>query len=303
VTYIEYLKSIGHTDAEIATMTTAFGGAERLAKAFETPIRQMEEAQTARTAAENSRTEMETWYQNEIIPKISTVYQDAINTRTRNAALEERLKAAKEYGFLSDNQPVSAGTVPGVPAGQPVPGSPGPSGFPSSTAGPGAPPPLDSRYVSSEVFVREVNGVPAMLGRLTKMSNEHFSLFGSPLLDVDTLIDEAQKQKKNVVQIWEAKYKVPEKRLEIQTRIQQDHDRQVGEEAVRKYASEHGQPFLSPGRTSVATQFTRQSSDDARHPWKGAADRQRDRRNKLLTEFQKGSLPGPGPGSGGVRPN
>jgi hypothetical protein len=295
MTWKEYLKSIGSTDDEIAKMETEFG-AVKMAKAFETPIREKEAAETALAAAQSEKTEMETWYQNDILPKISSVYQDAINQRTRATALEERLKAAKEYGFLIDEK-VVAGAIPGIPAGNPVPGSP---------AGPGVSagglPPLDARYVSSEMFVKEVNGVPSMLGRLTKMSNEHLSLFGAPLLDVDTLIEEAQKQKKNVVQVWEDKYKVPAKRKEISDKAAADHDRQVGDDAVRKYASEHGQPFLSPGRTSVATHFTRQAPDESRHPWKGAADRQRDRRNKLLTEFQKsGAGPGPGPGSGGSR--
>lgn len=306
MTYIEYLKSIGHTDAEITAMAAAFGGGDKLAKAFEQPIRDKEAAELAAKTAREEKEGMENWYQNDILPKISTVYQDAINQRTRAAALEERLKAAREFGFLSDER-VIAGAVPGVPPGNPVPSptaiSPNPvPGSPGPTVSP-APAPsqntLDTRYVSAEMFTRELTNVPAMLGRLTKLSNEHFSLFGSPLLDVDELISEAQKSKRNVVQVWEDKYKVPAKRAEIQAKAQADHDRQVGEEAVRKYASEHGQPFLSPGRTSVASHFTRQSAEEARHPWKGAADRQRDRRNKLLVEFQKSGSTG----TSSARPN
>lgn len=286
MTYQEYLKSIGYDDAGIATMATAFGGPDKLAKAFEKPMRDLEAAQASETAAKNERDDFQKFYQDDILPKISTVYQDAIQQRTTVAALQERLKAAKEYGFLSDDK-LLAGAVPGMPAGSPVDGAAPPNPVPGSPSG-GQPSAPDSRYVSAEVFARETNNIPAMLGRLTKMSNEHFSLFGSPLLDVDTLITEAQdsKGKKNVLQIWEEKYKVKEKRAEITAKATADHDRQVGEEAIRKYASEHGQPFLQPGRTSVASHFTPQSSEEGRKPWKGAADRQRDRRNKLLTESQ-----------------
>lgn len=289
----KYLLSIGYTEAEITKMVTEFG-ADKVAKAFEQPVRDLEAAKAAEAAAKQERDEYDRFYQEDVLPKMSTVYQEAINSRTREAALIERLKAAKEYGFLSDPKTVE-GAIPGAPAGAPItaPVNPIP-GSPSVPGGPGAPT-LDPRYVPADRFATVADQIPEMLGRLTDMSNEHFVLFGKPLQDAGAMIAEAKKQKKNVIEIWETKYKVPERRAEIDRVAKETHDRTVGEEAVRKYLSDHGQPFTRPGQVSVASHFTPQSTEEARHPWKGAADRKRDRHNKLLTEFQN---PSKGTGTG-----
>lgn len=285
----DLLRAQGYTDAEITKMETEFGG-DKMAKAFAAPLAAQQAAETALATAKTEHEEFEKFYNDDVLPKVSTVYQDAINWRTRATALEERLKAAKDYGFLSEPTAI-AGAVPGMPAGTPIAAPVNP--VPGSPAAPGAPTPaaMDPRYVSVDTFKQGVDSIPDMLGRLTKMSNEHFSLFGSPLLDVDTLITEAKSQKKNVLDVWQTKYKVQERRDEIKRKVQEDHDRQVGEEAVRKYASDHGQPFTAPGRPSVASHFTPTSSDEARHPWKGAADRKRDRAQKLMQEFTSGGKP------------
>lgn len=278
MTHREYLKSIGMTDAKIAELETAFGQ-DLITKAFEGPLQQLTEAQRQVTEATTKREEFETFYQNEVLPKVSTVYQDAINMRTQNAALNERLKAAKEYGFLSDE--AATGVVPGTPPGNPVPGSPGAPGAAASGA-------LDTRYVPADKFASAITDMPAMLGRLTKMSNEHFSLFGAPLLDVDDLITEAQRRKVNVQQVWNEKYKVEDKRKEITAATAATHDRQVAEEAVRKYASDHGQPFTRPGIPSTASRFVSKSSEDVRQPWKGSRDRKEARRGALLEAYNTG---------------
>jgi hypothetical protein len=280
----DHLKAQGYTDAEIAQMETSFG-ADKMAKAFAAPMEAARKAEESAAAAKNEREEFENFYNNEVLPKVSSTYQDAINWRTRATAAEERLKAAKEYGFLADGATLpSAGAPTTVPGVNPVPGSPG---APALAAPANPSPAFDTRYVPAADFTKAVNDIPDMLGRLTKMSNEHFSLFGSPLLDVDTLITQARNEKKNVQQIWEAKYKVTERRAEIEKKRQDDHDKTVGEEYVRKYLSDHGQPFTAPGRPSVASQFTPSSSAEARHPWKGASDRKAERSKKLLQEFEK----------------
>lgn len=275
--YREYLKSIGMDDAKIAEFEKAFGP-DLAARAFEGPLKAKVEAEKALAAAKVEKEEFEAFYQNDVLPKVSTVYQDAINWRTRASAAEERLKAAKEYGFLSEE-----GAIPGAPSGtpvvaanaNPVPGSPGNPN----------PPALDSRYVEASKFVTAVNDIPQMLGRLTKMSNEHFSLYGSPLLDVDELIAEAQKSggKRNVQDIWEERYKVSAKRKEIADKKSADHDREVGESAIRKYVTDNGgTPHTAPGILSRNTRFASASPDDVRQPWKGAKDRKTERRGAML---------------------
>src|SRR5689334_7724164 len=101
----EHLKSIGMTDAQIAEAEKVFG-ADVMAKAIEAPM-------LAAAKAQADLTQFTEFYENTAKPEIAKVYQDAINATTRNAALEARLKAAKEYGFLGE---IDDAAVPGSPA-------------------------------------------------------------------------------------------------------------------------------------------------------------------------------------------
>lgn len=273
-----HLKEQGYTDEEISNMEKTFG-AEKMAKAFEAPMAAAKKAAEDALAAKTSLEEWETKYQTEILPEISKTYKDAINYRTEAEGLKARLAAAKEYGFLADdtvvnksddkNKKVAADT-------NKVPGSPE----------------LDPRYVQASDFTKAVNDIPDMLGRLTKMSNEHFSLFGSPLLDVDELINESKKSggKKSVYDIWDQKYKVADKRKELAEKKQADHDKSIADAAVQKYLSEHGQPFTRPAMPSIATRFVSASKEDARKPWAGARDRKDERRQTMVNALNKVSV-------------
>jgi hypothetical protein len=264
----DLLKAQGYTDAEISKMETEFGG-DKMSRAFSEPVRQLNEARQQLADAVAAKEDFEKFYQDEVLPKVSTVYQDAINSRTRAAALETRLKAAQEFGFLSDPK-ILDGIVPGttVLPPNPVPGSPGAPGAPAS--GDGKP---DPRYVLADSFARSVDSIPEMLANLTDISNQHYVLFGQPLPNVQEIVRKAKdsKGKLNVRTVWEQDYKVAEKRTEIDKIRQDAHDKQIADEAVRKYASEHQMPFSTPGRTSVAAHFTPKSSEEARQPWKDQA--------------------------------
>jgi len=300
MTWQEYLKTQGYSDAEITNMATTFGS-DKMAKAFETPMRAQAEAEKALADAKHESEEFQAFYQNEVLPKVSTVYQDAINARTRAAALEARLSAAKEFGFLSDPKVVD-GVVPGVGAipPNPVPGSPGAPASTSTSTGTSTGDTIDSRYVSSQMFTEQVERIPDMLAALTDISNQHFALFGSPLPDIQDLVKQAKdsKGKINVRSAWEQKYKVPDKRAEIEKARQEAHDKEVADAAVRKYASEHNMPHLAPGRQSIAPAFSSRSTDEARQPWKGAKDRKAERRETFLHAMMPGSASASGTGTG-----
>jgi hypothetical protein len=280
MTYQEYLKSQGYTDAEITSMVTTFG-ADKISKAFEAPMRAAEAAARDLAAVKTEREEFQTFYETDVLPKIGQTYQDAINSRTENAALKERLAAATEYGFLSDpKHTVVPGATP--PAAQ-VPGSP---------AAPGAPAAPDPRYVQADSFTKAVNDIPDMLGRMQNVSNQHFALFGNTDLDMTDLITEARKRKTNIQVVWEERYKVNDKRAELARIKTETHDKEVADAAVRKYASEHNMPFTAPGQVSRAPLFTPGSTtDDARHPWKGARERQNERKQKLTDALVNKGVP------------
>lgn len=279
----DYLKAQGFTDAEIGTMETTWG-VDKLTKMFAEPVAKLAEAQRKLDEATTRETEFRTFYEGEVLPKISTVYQDAINARTREAAVNARLAAAQEYGFLSE----TAGVVPGVPAGAPVTAhnAPGPAAVnpvPGSPGAPGAPAFDPSKYVEASKFTEAVNSIPDMLGRLSDVSNEYYRLYNAPIPDTMTsLIDEARKTKKTVSEVAAIKYKFDEKRAAIAAEKAAAHDKQVADEAVRKWASEHHMPFTTPARSSNAPLFKPATVEDARHPWKNSRERKQERRQTML---------------------
>lgn len=276
----QHLKSQGYSEDEISNMEKTFGG-DKMAKAFEAPIAAQVAAEANAKKYKEDLEAFENRYQTEILPEISKTYKDAINYRTKATALEERLKAAKEYGFLSEDATADAAATEAAKKaaaakanGNVVDGSPA----------------LDPRYVEATAFSTAVDSIPDMLGRLSKMSNEHLHLFGSPLLDVDELVaaSKATKGKKSVYDLWDEKYKVSDKRKELVLKKQTEHDTTVGQEAVQKYLSEHGMPFTRPGVPSIATRFTNVAKDDARQPWKGARERKVERHGTMMNEWAKG---------------
>jgi hypothetical protein len=282
----EYCKSVGMTDEQIKGLEAM--PQDLLVKTFEEPIRLLAEATAARDTAVREKTEFEDFYNQTVLPKVTTVYQDAINARTRQAAVEARLRAATDYGFLSADM----NEVPGSPGGTPVTTRGG-----TGTGTGVVPPPTvtfdTTGFVKTEDFNKVAEGMPDMLMRLLNISNEHQRLFGVPLSEEEgtAMLEKAKasKGRMNIRQVWEQDFKVGEKRAAIATSKQVEHDRQVAEEAVRKYTSEHGHPFIKPGTPSLASKFATQAKQaDSRHPWKGAAERKQERRQLGVQAFVTG---------------
>jgi hypothetical protein len=279
MTWKEHLLAQGYTNEEISNMEKTFGG-DKMAKAFEAPIAAQVAAEANAKKYKEDLEAFENRYQTEILPEISKTYKDAINYRTEAEGLKARLAAAKEYGFLSEDAAGDAAAEAAKKAAaakanaNPVAGSPA----------------LDPRYVEASAFSTAVDSIPDMLGRLSKMSNEHLHLFGSPLLDVDELVaaSKATKGKKSVYDLWDEKYKVSAKRTEVAAAAKAASDKKIGEEAVQKYLSENGMPFTRPAVPSIATRFTNVGKDEARQPWKGARDRKEERHGAMMNAWAKG---------------
>lgn len=263
----EYLKNEQKmTDEQITATAAAMGGEAVMARAFEAPMKAAEEARAALALNQE-------WYDNTVVPKLSQVYQDAINANTRAAGLEARLKSAKEYGFLADDV-----DIPGSPKldanGRPVAsGDPNPNPNPRNT---------DGQYVSRQDFSTAVESIPDMLANLTEITGQHALLFSAPLVGMKEMIDEARKRKINVKQVWEEKYKVSDKRTELAATAQAAHDKKIAEEAVTKYRSEQSNPHTRSIMPSRSPHFT-PATEDVRKPWTGdgMAKRKAERREKF----------------------
>jgi hypothetical protein len=110
---------------------------------------------------------------------------------------------------------------------------------------------FDPRKLRDEIGA-ELRMVPRFNTMLADLQAEHLELFGKPLKGATQLLDRALKEKKPLRDLWEEEHKVSERRAEIERAKQTAHDKEVADEAVRKYVSdpEHAvNPSIIPTRT------------------------------------------------------
>jgi hypothetical protein len=88
-------------------------------------------------------------------------------------------------------------------------------------------------------LVGEVRNSALFTTRIADIQAEHQLLFGKPLTGVSNLLEQSQKQRKPLMQVWEESNHVPERRAEMVKQEQEKHDREIADTAVNKYVSEH----------------------------------------------------------------
>jgi hypothetical protein len=90
----------------------------------------------------------------------------------------------------------------------------------------------EGKYVSQEQFNKTVMDYAKLPAIMTTLEREHLRLFGAEaeMPDWSTIVDEASKNQKSLKQMWEEKYKVPERRAAIAKDI---HDKEIAEAEKR----------------------------------------------------------------------
>jgi hypothetical protein len=110
---------------------------------------------------------------------------------------------------------------------------------------------------------------------LNDLNAEHFKLFGSPLPDSESLVNEVERQKTlghkdfTIKRAWEQKFNVEAKRQEIQqAETQKIIDAKV-QEGIKDYRQKNGShPGLVSGQTSRFDKYTPADANAGKEPWK-----------------------------------
>lgn len=294
----EILKARGYTDAELDSLTLLSD--TRFASALEA-----EDAERERLAAENTKINADLaattkWYYDEAVPALNTALNDATTARAERARLEAQIKAEQDYGMrrvaAQDNQSQSntgTGTGAGAGAGRGA-GSPESAGTPDFST-------YDQRYVNADTFRQAFAQTGDAIAMATDIMEDHRDLFGKRLPDgLGGLRAKYQRAtetgfKGTLRDYWEKEYNVAARRTELQQKQQEDHDRKIADEAVRKYQSEHLNPMTrvpESSRSPFVRKAVQGGTRDGKQPWeRGSAEQRASERvvkfgTKVLTGTQ-----------------
>jgi hypothetical protein len=246
---IEWLKQeSGLTDDDIKGLE-AVGGFTKLRTGLMKVLGLSEQALKDKVEAENARIGFEQRYQNEFVPEMRKVTQDALKATGEAARLKAELEQARQYGIVPEP---SQNTVVEPPR---APGSPDPNSITRDDFG---------RFSQSQA-----NTIVA----LQDLSAEHFGLFGKPLGNTQELIDEVTRQRTlgnkqfTLKQAWETKHNVIGKREEM-TKAERQKEIDAAVAADRKSRAESG--GTNPNmRSGVPSRFsTYKATDSGKEPWK-----------------------------------
>lgn len=252
MTEIEFLMQESGLTTEEWKAMEAVSGSGKILTAVKKAMGLSEQALKDKVAAENARLDFEKRYQEEFIPEMRKVTQDSLKAQGELAAARERLRAAKEYGIVPEDEP------PAVIVPPRAPGSPDPNGLTRAD--------LD-RFSSAQ---------SSTLITLNDLNAENFKLFGSPLGNTQELADEVTRQRtlgnKNFTlrQAWETKFNVPAKREEL-AKAEQQKVIDAAVAADRKIQAEKNgsNPNVRSGQPSRFSSY--KPSDGAaggKEPWK-----------------------------------
>ena len=248
MTELEFLKAeSGITDDEWKAME-AVSGSQKILVAVKKAIGLSDQALKDKVSAENERLAFERRYQDEFVPEMRKVTQDAVRAQGEAARMAAQLKTAREYGIVPE-ETAAAQEAPRAP------GSPDPNAVSRDDMGR-----FGAAFTSDVITLNDLNA-------------EHFRLFGQPLGDTQALVDERQRQRtlghKNfsLKQAWETKHNVAQKRDEIATQAKQKEKDEWTKQVLKEEREKNG---ANPGlRSGVPSKYaTYKQSDATKEPWK-----------------------------------
>lgn len=254
MTELEWLKQqSGLTDDELKAMEAVAGHAKFVGM-LQKIITTNESALKAKDDAEKQTIEARRQYNEEFIPEMRKVTQDALRAQGEAARMKAELDKAREYGIVPD--PERAAVDPNAPPPR-APGSPDPA--------------QSLRDEFGRFSQMQSNTIVA----LNDLNAEHFKLFGSPLGNTQELVDETQRQRtlghKNfsLQQAWEAKYNVATKREEIaKADRQKEIDAAVAADRKLQAEKNGSNPAMRSGVPSRFSSY--KPSDSGKEPWKAS---------------------------------
>lgn len=271
MTELEWLTQEAGLSAEDIKAFEAVNGFAKLRTGLMKVLGLSEQALKDKVAAEQARIDFEKRYNDEFIPEMRKVTQDALKAQGEAASMKAKLDKAKEYGIVPDD--------PTPPAVEPprAPGSP------------------DPNSVTRDDFGRFSAAQSSTIIALNDLNAEHFKLFGAPLGGTQELVDEVNRQRTlgnrsfTLKQAWETKHNVEQKRQEIQkAERQKEIDTAVA--AARKEDREKAgaNPHVRSGQPSRFSTY--KPTDSSKEPWKASHstnERNREWRQKAVAKVRE----------------
>jgi hypothetical protein len=244
-TLAEMLKAAGQTDEQIRAILSTLGPAQSV---FETALteadRKNAEAATKLAEAAEKERKLNEFWNNDATPQINEAFSKVAQKEAEAAFYRAQAEDAKKNGFIPADAP----------------------GYKPPTAGgnnpPQNPPVRDNggRFVpnpdvpGSPVYLTADQGLDA-ISEAAYLMSEHQRLFGEPLPDLRELVVASGQTRgaKKARDIWAEKYKVAEKRAEIdaakkaaeRAAIEKEVTAKIAKEYADKYGNENTRPMMA----------------------------------------------------------
>jgi hypothetical protein len=263
----DVLKSQGYSDEDIKALgplltDTKFRGAvEKVAGTAE-------ESQAKADKLEKDLGVWAEWHQKTAQPAIESAMTNEQNARAEAASLREKFKTLQDQGLITLAQQAGEPTVP-------QPQNPGPSL--------GDFDPKKHKLVTEDDVLRFADMEGDAIAAAQDIASQHYELFGTRLPSFRELRKESVAAKKSIDQYWQEKFKVSERRAEIDAKNRADAEAKVRADERSKVISELANPMTRPPSSSRAP-FARRGpgSETAQQPWQNSNERSAARVEKAL---------------------
>ncbi len=289
----DILKARGYTDEQL----TAGDAASWLSNPAFVALLEAEDTENERirTEHEGFKTRLDNvdkWYRDYADPLVKQSKQNEVNYRKKIAGLEAQLAAEQEVGLraVADGGQggqggQGAGAGGGQGAGQ---GQGGGQGGVQRTADPDFTQ-FDSRYITTDTFQQAYEQTGHAIAMMNDIEGDYRELFGKRLPGGSSglrreYLDARRAGTFNgdIQQFAEKKYKFVERREELSREDAAKHEKEVGDAAIQKYISEHGNPLTRPMTASSSPFYKRTGTDgqgkrDGTQPWDRGTVEQRSR--------------------------
>lgn len=260
MTYAEYLKANGATDAEVTVLDTPVGR-----RAFEKQQTELAEAVRTRDLAVTDRTNYQTWYETQAVPafdKKETELAAAKANEARVAALvRERAKTDEGLREVAKTMGIEV-DAPNTP--------------PAASAG-GTEISRAIEEFKKQVYTRdEILQIARAEGKaiatMGKIIQEHERLFpNTPIVDWEGIREQAESSKKPFEQVWMEKFNVADARAKALKAADDARIATIVAEQVKakeaELISRFGNPDTRPLAASSSPFVLRPATGRDKQPW------------------------------------
>jgi hypothetical protein len=290
---LEILKAQGASDADIEAMKPLLAN-EKFTSAIESELSAKSEAEKRASEfekaskdfeakfAESSKyaQDMQEWYNSQAMPAMTALQKDAMKAREEAVRLQERLRAAKDYGLADIADPIDPIVIPEVKP-EPVVKQDLPD---------------LSKYATNDFLLQVAEKEGEAIAMAADISQEHRDLFGTRL-NMTELRKKAVEQKKTLSEVWQSDYRVADRRAELAREAQaaeekkkQDWIESIRREEREKVLSQIGNPQTRDPLPSKFPGFANKDTSTPA-PWeKRDGLRANERVSKVLTTLAKSGV-------------